>query len=305
MTKADPIRSVPKIYHSLFHVHLPPEALQNNPQVQKVITIHDLIPWFFPEYYLPSTTDQRNVLKAAERGWIIAPSESTRRDLITHFKVDPSRVFVTHLGVSKEHFYLREDLPLLQQYGLEDQSYFIYVGRLEERKGITLLLQAFSELVQQEKIKNLKLLLCGPLKANYSDLHWNYEHYIRKKGLEKQVVHIPFAPDQDLPTLYSHAIALTFLSEYEGFGFPPLEAMHCHTPSICLDNSSLPEVVGEAGILLKETKIETIANSLYQLYRKPELRKKLSKRGVLHSEKFSWENTTRQTLEAYQSILNA
>jgi len=291
------------LYHSFFQLFPVPPSIQKNKKTQSVVTIHDLIAWIYPELFSLNAQDLVMISKAQENTWIICPSESTKQDLISYFSIDKSRIFVTPLAACPKLFYPNSNRKILQKYNIPDAPYLFYTGRLEERKGIHLLLKAFKTLILEEKISDLNLVLSGPLVQRYPDLYFTFQNEIEKMDLSHRVIHIPFLLDEELSAFFSGALAFVYLSRYEGFGLPVLEAMQCGTPSLCFHNSSLPEVLGDAGVLLKDNKIESIAEALLNLYKHPQQVKTFSEKGLERARSFTWENTTQKTLEAYQSIL--
>ncbi len=291
------------LYHSLFQLFPIPPSIQKNKKTQCVVTIHDLIAWIYPELFSLNAQDLVMISKAQENTWIICPSNSTKQDLITYFSIDPSRIFVTPLAACPKLFYPNSNREILKKYEVPDAPYLFYTGRLEERKGVHLLLKAFKILILEEKISDLNLILSGPLVQHYPDLHHTFQNEIEKMGLSHRVIHIPYLLDEELSVFFSEALAFVYLSQYEGFGLPVLEAMQCGTPTLCFHNSSLPEVLGDAGILLKDTKTESIAEALLSLYKHPKKVEAFSQKGIERAQSFTWEKTTQKTLEAYQSIL--
>ncbi|MCH9634235.1 MAG: D-inositol-3-phosphate glycosyltransferase [Chlamydiae bacterium] len=292
------------LYHSLFHIFPISPSIIKNKQTKALITIHDLIAWIHPELFPLHARDITQIEKAQENKWIIVPSFSTKNDLMSYFSIPSERIFVTPLAACPKLFYPNSCRKSLEKYAIPNAPYFFYLGRIEERKGIHLLLKAFSKLILEEKISDLNLILSGPITASYPDLHQVYQKEIRLFNLEKRVFHIPYICDSDLSSFFSNALAFVFLSRYEGFGLPALESMQCGTPPICLHNSSLPEVVGDGGLLLKDSKLDSIAESLLQIYRKTSLHKSLSEKSIQQASLFTWQKTAQKTIEAYQSLLD-
>lgn len=290
------------LYHGLFHAMTVPKNVQKQAS-QIVVTIHDLISWIHPEFFPLHSLDPLKIEKTLEEEWFICPSWATKEDIIEHFGVHPSRIFVTPLAACSKTFYPNKNLQVLQKYGLKDEPYFFFVGRLEERKGVHLLLNAFKEFVFTYRIKDLKLVLSGPLASNYPDLHQSMQPFLKNNYLKGRIIHIPFIEDADLSAFYSGALAFVFLSFYEGFGLPLLEAMQCACPVLSFDNSSLKEVVKDSGYLIDTSHEDEIVKGLSSYYFDSSFREEKSSKALERSKDFSWEITTEETLKAYESIL--
>lgn len=267
-----------------------------------VVTVHDIIPKLFPAN-LPLISRlfysrwMTYTYRAADA--IIADSECTKNDLIKHLHIDPKKIKVIYLAVS-ENFKPESSKSAIENIKKKyhtGENYFIHVGTLEPRKNLPFLVAAYSLAVKSGLKENLVII--GKKGWYYNDLY----ALVHKLHLEKRVIFTGYASDEDIPVLYSGSTALTFPSIYEGFGFPPLEAMACGTPVISSNTSSLPEVVGSAGILLPP-KDETLwAKKMLEISQNKKLAQELKIRGLKQAEKFSWEKTARQTIEVYEKVI--
>jgi len=267
-----------------------------------VITIHDLISHFFPKN-IPSGSrfyfSKWMPLTYRKAAKIIAISENTKRDIISLLNIPEEKIVVIQSAVS-EHYQPINDKQALalvkKKYGTGDH-FILDVGTLEPRKNLQFLVKAFNEAIKQGNL-DCNLVLTGKK-------GWYYEGLfalIKSLKLEKRVILPGYVPDEDLPLLYNAADLFCFPSLYEGFGFPPLEALSCGTPVIAANNSSLPEVVGDAGILLDLDDEDLWAQNIIKVMTDPELRTKLSQKGLQQAKKFSWKKTARQTAEVYKSL---
>lgn len=269
---------------------------------KKVITIHDLTPVLFPQtfdrftvfihkYLLP------RALRKVDR--IITVSENTKADIVKYFGISEEKIEVIHNGVDHEHFKKLDReccyRKLKIKYGI-DSKFILSVGTIEPRKNYTNLVKAFYEL-KKRKISH-KLVIIGKT-------GWKYKSFydaIEKLRLKKDVLLLGYVPYEDLPLFYNCAEVFVYPSLYEGFGLPPLEAMACGCPVVVSNCSSLPEVVGDAGILVDPYDHKKLAESLYEVLSDEGLRKHLTLKGLRRAKKFSWKETAKKTLKVYEGL---
>lgn len=261
-----------------------------------VVTIHDLGYLCFPQAHTRWSRFYLNVstwfsVRAARR--VIAISEATRRDLVKHYKTPTSKIRVIYHGRDSMFAPVTDEKKLAEtaaRYGV-GRLYCIHVGTLQPRKNLSMLVKAWDEL--RSRTHNLpQLLLAGKHGWLYDSLLGE----VRARGLGDLVKLANYVQRDDLPALYSGALALTLPSLYEGFGLPALEAMACGTPVIASNSSSLPEVVGDAGVLLDPNDVSAWADAVLRLMNDEALRKQLSRLGLQRAARFSWERCARQTL---------
>lgn len=292
------------IYHSPF---LPiPQELKGISKPKKIITIHDLIPHLFPQYFGEwNKMIMRKILTSIdEQTTPICVSEATKNDLCEATGISPERVSVVHLAASKEVFY-RETNQLkisntLKKYNISaDSKHLLSVSTLEPRKNIERTIRAFLKLIQQEHIHDLNLVLVGTKGWQFDGI---FEEIKSNPALKERIITTGFVADEDLAALYSSAIGFVYPSLYEGFGLPPLEAMQCGTPVISSKKSSIPEVVGDAGILVEPTDETAISAAMLEFYKNDNLRDELSKKALLQAAKFSWERFTDEHIKIYQQV---
>jgi glycosyltransferase involved in cell wall biosynthesis len=209
-------------------------------------------------------------------------------------------VTVVPAGVDSKFSRVRDSAKLDEvrtRYGLPPQ-FVLSVGTLEPRKNFVGLISAFALLRRQTGVPHGLVIAGRP--------GWLYDKVFKQvaaEGLE-QLVHFPgYVADNDLPGLYTLADLMVFPSLYEGFGIPPLEAMACETPVVCSDNSSLPETVGRAAVLVNAEDTEAIADAMAQVLTNTDLRTRLVELGRAQAARFSWQRAAQELLSAYRSLL--
>ena len=268
---------------------------------RRVITVHDLNFHYYPQFLTAESkryyADQiRWAVGAADH--IAADSQATRQDLIEILQVPPSKVTAIHLAANPLYERVYEETAVqatLRQHNLP-RGFILFVGTLEPRKNIPMLLQAY-HLLRQETAVDVPLLLIGSKGWLYNEIFTTIEEL----GLRQQVRHLSGIFDEQLAHLYTAAGLLATPSHYEGFGLPALEAMHCGCPVIVSNRGSLPEVAGQAGLLLDPDDIVAWAEAMAQVLSSPDLRARMVAGGRIQAQKFSWQKTAAATLKIYQS----
>ena len=228
---------------------------------------------------------------------IITISNYTKKELVDFYNLNPKNVIVAYPAVDRSHFYKRSEWEIdkvKRKYSLPD-NYILFVGNIEPRKNISLLIDAYTKLPKEYSDKH-PLLLVG---AN----GWLSEKIFEKldkaeKNGYKIIRPNSYVDDSDIPAVYSGAFMLVYPSHYEGFGMPPLEAMSCGVPVVVSDNTSLPEVVGEAGILVKSTDQKGILDAMVKIMSEDSLRKSLIQKGYEQTKKFSWDASAQKIYKA-------
>ena len=268
-----------------------------------VVTVHDLVVLKYPEYQF--FTRVKHIggwlrrLKRADA--VVAISENTRRDIMEYLDIPGEKVHVIYQGYNADQF--RRDVPeedverVLLQHHLQP-PYFLYVGTLEPRKNLVRLVKAFG-LVQRKNPGKIQLVLAG-------GKGWKYEEIfeeIRKLSLHDSVRQLGYVADEDLPGLIKGARAMVYPSLYEGFGLPPLEAMAVGTPVLTSNASSLPEVVGGAGVMVDPEDIEGMAAAMERLWTDETWRESLRVKGYQQAQQFNWDRSARETMDLYHSLL--
>jgi glycosyltransferase involved in cell wall biosynthesis len=265
-----------------------------------VVTVHDLIHLKFPQFW-PSVAARayarfffQHVVPKARR--ILTDSENTKKDLIEMCGIPENRITVIYLAVSHERFRKADSATLAEfkRLGLP-KDYLLYVGNLKEFKNVERLLEAYRQL--------------RSIKKDAPAMVWVGRNFIT--GFDHQLAQtsgitwLGEIRSELLPALYQNALAFLFPSLYEGFGLPPLEAMASGTPVLCSNRGSLPEVVGDAALLVNPESVEDMTMGIKKLVEDSGLRKAMSVKGLEQASRFSWQRMADQTLNIYKECLAA
>lgn len=272
------------IFHGLGH-YVPVYWPDN---YKKIMTVYDISPILFPEVYPKNTARYYKYifskrLEVADK--IIAISKNTKKDLIKQFQVSENKIEIVYPGIEPKY------KPIFKT----KDKYILSVGTLQPRKNYAVLIRAFS-------------LLKGDIEHNLvivGKKGWKYKEIfkeVKKLGLENRVVFKGYLSDDKILRVYNDADLFVFPSLYEGFGLPPLEAMACGTPVLASNTSSLPEVIGDAGLMIDPHSAENLANAMYEMLTNNSLRQVLIKRGFKNVKRFTWEKTAEKTLEVYKKV---
>lgn len=283
---------LPKIYQTLksqlLFSPIPEAPLYTNSRF--IVTAFDMIPWRFPKRFSPLTTYHKyytpEVFKQAEH--IICISEATAKDITNFYNIPTHKITPIPLACDRSHF---------QFLNLPTKNYFLYIGRQDPYKNVHSLISAFAKLPHRN---DYELWLVGPTDKRYTPL---LEKQVQELEINHLVKFLNYIPYDELPTIINQALALVFPSLWEGFGLPVLEAMACGTPVITSNISSLPEVTGDAAILINPYHIEEITAAMETIINDSELRKQLSQQGIKRADKFSWEQTGLATVEVLQKYI--
>lgn len=268
----------------------------------KIVTCHDIIGRFFPTSPIHGIQDRLSYSGLRKAEFIIAISHSTKKDLVKLYSIPEERIKVIYLGIDHEHFCERERTSsLYQMFDLPPQyKYILHLSMEARRKNVAGIIQAFAKLRKEYGLDDVKLIKAGA-PTHQRDRRRNL-NLIEKLRLEESVIFLDDIPEKDLPSLYGAADLFVFPSFYEGFGLPPLEAMACGTPVITSNTSSLPEVVGDAGIMVDPHDVNGLAKAMYDVLTNDQLRENLVKKGLERAKLFSWEKTARETLRVYEEL---
>ncbi len=288
------------VYHSPWFPI--PDQVVKNGNYSNFLTVHDLIPILFPQFFEKDNVDQfvRNIKSINESTYVICNSESTRSDLLNYLgHVKPEHVFVTHWAASSLFYQVKDERliqKVKQKYKIPEGPYLLSASTLEPRKNIDLLIKAFQLFIKQEQNQDLNLVLVG-------SEGWKFDSIFKisksDSSLQNRVFFTGYVEDKDLAPIYSGARGFVYPSFYEGFGLPPLEAMQCGVPVITSNTSSLPEVVGEAGILFDPLNIEELAQAIHVFATDSKARDDFRKKAVERAKQFSWSRCADQTISAY------
>jgi len=273
--------------------------------VPAVVTVHDLGYHYYPEahrkfdrWYLDWTT--RRHTRVAQH--LVADSLATQQDLVDFYDADPSKIDVVYLGRDESLVPVTNANVIKQtreKYRIEG-DYLLYLGTLHPRKNLVRLVEAFHQAGTALQNGEIKLVIAGKKGWLYNAI---FER-VRQLGLTNQVMFTGYIEDGDKPALLSGALAYVFPSLYEGFGLPVLEAMACGTPVLTSNISSLPEVAGEAALLVDPHNTADIADGLTQLITNSDLRQQLVAQGYQQIQKFSWQKAAAQVFELLEKTAN-
>ena len=269
-----------------------------------VVSIHDLSFEHLPQTFKRRSRTQlrltvRHTARRAAR--ILSLSEHTRSDIMETYGIESDRIKAIPIA-APDHFCRVVDKRELQRvrhtYGI-DRDYILSVGSIQPRKNLARLVKAYASLRGECSADKLpKLVLVGKCA-------WLYDETLRtldELGVKDSVILTGYVPEADLPALYSSALCFVYPSYFEGFGLPPLEAMKCGAPVIVGNRTSLPEVVGDAGLTVDPFDVDAIAGAIRKLMNDSTLRATLSLMGQERASAFTWRETARQTLRIYQEV---
>lgn len=263
-----------------------------------IITIHDLTTLLFGQFHTRSNRLYQRIalpVMARRAKTIITDSESTRQDVIAHLQVEAQKVHTVHLGIDHRRFTLRphaEAQERMRSAHALTRPYILSLGTLEPRKNLLTLLDAFVQLPGDRP----QLVLAGKPGWDNNAL----VQQVEAMGLGQDVRLLGFVADALLPDLYAAAEVFVYPSLYEGFGLPPLEAMACGVPVIASNRSSLPEVCGDAALLVDPVDTQGLAKALESVLQSPRLQLELRTKGVAQAARFQWATTARKTLAIYR-----
>lgn len=288
----------------LFHVPQNGIGLPTKKGCLNVVTVHDLIPYIYPEtvgrgYLKIFLHEMPRIMEQSDL--VITVSEHSKRDIQRIFQLPDEKVVVTY--EAPESVYQPIDKTAAQAYVKEkfgiDSRYLLYIGGFSPRKNVKGLINAFYE-VQHDIPADYKLVLVGKEARDYDDTAM----LVEALRLQDKVVFTGFAPVLELPYLYSAADLFIYPSFYEGFGLPPLEAMACGTPTITSNTSSIPEVTGQAALLINPHDMYDLAGQIVKVLNDESLQHKMRQDGLAQSAQFTWKRCAEETLAAYQKLYN-
>jgi glycosyltransferase involved in cell wall biosynthesis len=283
-----------------WHSQISPFFFNN---AKKVLTVHDLIPLLFPETYSKDTVLLWNSsLKLIKNraDIIIAVSQSTKNDCIKYLNVPEEKIKVILEAADPKYKPLNDKDEIKNElkanYGI-NYPFILFVGRIEARKNVPTIIKALYKL--KKKGMSHKLVIIG-------GKGWKYKEVIETIAnleLQKDVIFTDYVPDEDLVKFYNVADLLAYPSLYEGFGLPPLEAMACGTPVVTSNTSSLPEVVGSAGIMVNPNEPSDLVDAIYEVLTNDGLKDDLRKKGLDRAKLFSWRKAAHETWKVYEEIV--
>lgn len=271
----------------------------------KVLTFHDLSFCYHPEFFSTkhkiwhwSANPQK---RAREADQIVAVSESTKNDLVNIYGIDDEKIEVIYSGIEDSFFDFKsssdEILAVRKKYRLPPK-FILFFGTIEPRKNLIGLIEAFEILKKDGKFKDVHLVLAGSFGWLYSDILKR----ARKSKFAEFIKFTGFVQNIDKKNLYSLAELFVYPSFFEGFGFPPLEAMACGVPVICSNKTSLPEVVGDAAVMIDPYVQSELAEVIKLLLSQPDFSKQLVQKGIARAGQFRWQNTAKQFLKMLNNL---
>ena len=284
---------------------------------KKTVTFHDLSFELYPQLFSLSKRVWQKILmntkkEAKEANQIISVSISTKQDLIDFYKIPENKIKVIYSGVDEnlKNFTLVSDrisankqnskiLEIKKKYHLPNK-FILYFGTIEPRKNLIGLIKTFEKFKKsyEPQITNYKLVIAGKK-------GWLYKNVLKtakRSHFSKEIILTDFINNEDKAYLYNLASLFVYPSFYEGFGFPPLEAMVCGLPVITSNLSSLPEIVGKAAIMINPYNIDEFAWAMYLLLKDKNLRKRLIKEGTEQVKKFRWKRCAEETLNVLKNL---
>jgi glycosyltransferase involved in cell wall biosynthesis len=276
---------------------------------KSVITIHDCVHILFPNYASSKTVynhDKRATKRAIKKSsHILTVSEATRRDLIRLFAVPEEKISVVYNAIDERAVLsgnLEEQKRVLERYQIQD-PFLLYAGNIKPHKNIARTIEAFSvlktELKENPLWKNLKLVIIGDELSKHQFLR----RTVIRSGVQHDVRFFGFVPYETLKVFYKSAQIFVFPSLYEGFGLAPLEAMANGTPVLTSNVSSLPEVLGDAALLVNPENVFEISKGLKHLLFDANLRSELVAKGLEQSQKYSWKKSAELVWQTYRDVL--
>ncbi|HXY53893.1 MAG TPA: glycosyltransferase family 1 protein [Nitrospirota bacterium] len=303
MTKIDVLRPVFNrlkldIIHHPFTILNPMRT-----KIPSVLTFVDMQHEFFPQFFSPAEMKMRKEFyrpSAEQATRIIAISGHVKSSLAERYGISPDKIDVVYLGYDERYrVYNNEDVLQTTRSKYElNRPFLYYPGATWPHKNHKTLLAALNRMTERYQFDG-QLVLTGIAKKSYSDIIGE----IKRLGLGDKVKVLGYLPYEELPYLYNLARALVFPSLFEGFGIPLVEAMACGCPIACSNTTSIPEVVGDAGVFFDPTSPEDMADKIWQLWKDDERLKEMRKRGLERAKLFSWDETARKTIETYRKTI--
>jgi glycosyltransferase involved in cell wall biosynthesis len=284
--------------------HAPHYVLPPLVPCRSIVTIHDCIHLRFPQYLsgrLAYAYARSSLWVATHRSnRVLTVSEASKRDILRYFHVPETKIDVIYNAIDERFGEPPDDEEVSrvrERYQLND-PFILYAGNIKPHKNLERLIEAF-QMLRRGNLEHVKLLIIGDEISKYATLR----RAVHKYKLHKHVRFFGFVPDRTLAVLYRLARVFVFPSLYEGFGLPPLEAMASGTPVITSNVSSLPEVVGDAAVLIDPYRSDAIADAIQRVLTEPVLHEELRRRGLQRVRDFSWERSVRRVREIYEEVL--
>lgn len=295
--------SLDKTHSDVYHIPQNGIGFDFDTHIPTIVTIHDLIPYIMPEtvgtgYLERFLRDMPNIISNSSS--ILTVSEYSKKDILKFFSFYPEdKIFVTPLAANKNFKPLDKNKSkeyVENIFGIKE-PYILYIGGFSKRKNVLGLIKAFSA-VYKDLNKPYKLVLGGPLKDEGEKLY----KYVEENDLKDKIVFCGYLKDQSLPLLYSGCDSFVYPSFYEGFGLPPLEAMSCKAPVITSNISSIPEITGDAALLINPYNTNELEEALVRLLNNDNFKNIIAEKGYLRSLNYTWKKTAEDTLKVYKTF---
>ncbi|WP_461207114.1 glycosyltransferase family 4 protein [Clostridium sp. DL1XJH146] len=269
-----------------------------------IVTVYDMVYKKFPETMEKENLEylEKNVERSVKRANIVITiSENAKREIIEYTNIDSNKIKVVYPGVDIAPYVTGTDYSKYSQiknkYNLPDK-YLLYLGTLEPRKNISLLIEAFS-MYKKSNTDDIKLVIAGKKGWMYDDIF----NKVKELNINKEVVFTNYVDESDKPEIYKNSKAFIFPSLYEGFGIPVLEAMASGVPVITSSSSSLPEVAGNAAVLIDPKNVNSIYKAIKNVLNDSKLRREMIIKGKEQCTKFTWQKSVEKLCEIYKELV--
>lgn len=289
----------------IYHVPQNGIGLYDQMNCKKIVTIHDLIPYSMPETvgkgYLTKFLREMPKIIECSSG-IITVSKHSKETILKFFpSTDPEKIHVTHLAADDQYKPLNKHIckAMLKSKFNINKPFMLYLGGFSHRKNIRILIEAFSIIYKELKVEHC-LVIVGAARDEGTELL----NFAKQLNIDDKIIFTGYVDEPILPYFYNGCELFVYPSLNEGFGLPPLEAMSCGTAVITSNVSSMPEVVGDGGLLVNPEKIEELCQSIIDVLNDNILKMDLSKRALKRAALFSWQNTADETIKIYKKIYN-
>ena len=278
-------------------------------KIKLILTIHDVM-YMLPSSALPTSPSLYQSIGRKYLSWIvplvaknatalITVSNYSKFDILKHFTIDENKIFVIHEAAGKNFKKIAKSIAssILKNLNIPDR-FIMAFGAIDPRKNTSKIIYAFKHFINLIKSDH-HLIIVG---LSQSEKH-HFTKQVQKLGISSNVTFLGFVSEVELIALYNNAQAMLYPSLYEGFGIPVLEAMACGTPVIGSTSASIPEISGDAALLIDPTNLEELYTSLYEISNNKKLREDLSKKGFIQANKFSWSKLAFETLSVYNGCI--
>lgn len=287
----------------IYHIPQNGIGLNDNIPCKKIVTIHDLIPYILPETvgkgYLKRFLETVPTIISLSDA-IITVSEYSKSDILRMFpNFDKNKIYVTPLAADTCYKPLdkKKCLTLVQQRFNFKNNYILYIGGFSSRKNVKMIIDSFIR-CKKDFTKDINLLIVGSLRDEGIALKEYSDNYPGNN-----IIFTEYVEDSFMNTLYNGSSLFVYPSFYEGFGLPPLEAMNCGVPVITSNTSSIPEVVGDSGILIDPNSIDDLSSNMVKIINNADFAQSLSQKGLDRSKNFTWKATAEKTVTAYSMLM--